>query len=76
MHRRAGSSGFRYFTYSSSIPSYWSIVDLYGHMPRSQVMPLSEEHRRNRSKNLTMLGILVAVAVLFFVVTLVKLTGG
>ena len=45
-------------------------------MLRSQVMPLSEEHRRNRSKNLVMLVILVALAALFFVVTLVKLTGG
>ena len=45
-------------------------------MLRSQTVPLSEEHRRNRSKNLTMLGVLLAVAVLFFVVTLVKLTGG
>ena len=45
-------------------------------MLRSQAVPLSEEHRRNRSKNLTMLGVLLALAVLFFAVTLVKLTGG
>ena len=76
MHRRAVSSGFRYFTYSSSIPAYWSIVDLDGRSLRSHVMPPSEEHRRNRSKNLVMLVILAALAALFFVVTLVKLTGG
>jgi hypothetical protein len=39
-------------------------------------MPLSEEHRRNRAKNYLLGGVLVAVVVLFFVITIVRLGGG
>ncbi len=38
-------------------------------------MPLSEEHRRNRGKNFTVLGILVAVAALLFLAAIVSVTG-
>ncbi len=37
---------------------------------------LSEVHRRNRMKNFVTLGALLALAVLLFAVTVVKLDGG
>ncbi len=36
-------------------------------------MPLHEEHKKRASRNYALAGILVALIVLFFVVTLVKL---
>lgn len=38
-------------------------------------MPITDLHQRKRAKNLTVAGILVALIVLFFVLTLVKLGG-
>ena len=38
-------------------------------------MPITEEHRRRRSKNFALAGVLGFLVVLFFVVTLVKLGG-
>lgn len=38
-------------------------------------MPITELHKRKLTKNLTVAGILVAVIILFFVLTLVKLNG-
>ncbi len=36
-------------------------------------MPLSDEHRRQRGKNYALGGFLLALVILFFVVTLVKM---
>lgn len=36
-------------------------------------MPLHEEHKKRAGRNYTLAGILLALVVLFFVVTLVKL---
>ncbi len=36
----------------------------------------SEVHKRQRSKNLTMLAVLVGLVVLFYVVALVRMSGG
>jgi hypothetical protein len=38
-------------------------------------MPLSDEHRRLRGRNYTVAAILVAMMVLFFVVTMVRIAG-
>lgn len=38
-------------------------------------MPITGVHRRKLAKNLTVAGILVGLAVLFFVLTVVKLGG-
>jgi len=39
-------------------------------------MPITELHKRKRTKNLTVAGILLGIMVLLFVLTLVKLGGG
>lgn len=39
-------------------------------------MPITELHKRKRTKNFTVAGILVAIMALLFAVTLVKLSGG
>ena len=39
-------------------------------------MPLSEEHRRRRSRNFLLGAVLVGLVVLFYVLTIVKLKGG
>lgn len=39
-------------------------------------MPLSEEHKRRRGRNLALGAFLFGLVVLFFIVTLVKLGGG
>ena len=36
----------------------------------------SEMHRRQRSKNLTMLAVLAGLVILFYVITLVRMGGG
>ena len=36
----------------------------------------SDVHKRQRSKNLTMLAVLVGLVVLFYVVTFVRMSGG
>ncbi len=36
-------------------------------------MPITEQHRRRRGRNLALAGVLIALVVLFFAVTLVKL---
>ena len=38
-------------------------------------MPIDEEHKRRRDRNLALAGALLALVVLFFVATLVKLSG-
>ncbi len=38
-------------------------------------MPISEEHRKRRGRNLAMAGALFALVVLFFVITVVKFQG-
>lgn len=38
-------------------------------------MPITEEHRRKRGRNLALGGFLAALVLLFFVVTLVKMQG-
>ena len=38
-------------------------------------MPVSEEHKRRRGRNIALGAVLFGLAVLFFVVTLVKLGG-
>jgi hypothetical protein len=38
-------------------------------------MPPSELHQRKRAKNLTVAGILLALIVLFFIITIIKLGG-
>jgi len=38
-------------------------------------MPISEEHKRRRGRNLALAGALAALALLFFLATLVKLSG-
>jgi len=38
-------------------------------------MPLSEEHRRKRSRNFALAGVLLFLVVLFFVVSIVKMSG-
>ncbi len=38
-------------------------------------MPIGDRHRERRGRNLAMAWLLVAVVVLFFVVTIVKLKG-
>jgi predicted nucleic acid-binding Zn ribbon protein len=39
-------------------------------------MPLSDEHRRKRGRNLALAGVLFFLVVLFFVVSIVKMKGG
>jgi hypothetical protein len=39
-------------------------------------MPLLEEHRRRRSRNILLGCVLVGLVVLFYVLTIVKLKGG
>jgi hypothetical protein len=39
-------------------------------------MPVSEQHKRQRTKNLALAGVLLALVALFFAITLVKLGGG
>lgn len=39
-------------------------------------MPITELHKRKRTKNFTVAGILVAIMALLFALTLVKLSGG
>ncbi len=38
-------------------------------------MPISEQHRRRRGRNLALAGMLLALVALFFAITLVKLGG-
>ncbi len=38
-------------------------------------MPIAEEHKRRRSRNLALAGALLALALLFFAATMVKLSG-
>lgn len=38
-------------------------------------MPLSDLHQRKRTKNLTVAGILLALILLFFIITIIKLGG-
>lgn len=38
--------------------------------------PPSEMHRRQRSKNLALLAVLLGLALLFYLITLVKMGGG
>ncbi len=38
-------------------------------------MPITERHKRRRGRNLALAGALLALVVLFFLVTLVKLSG-
>ncbi|MBL27320.1 MAG: hypothetical protein CMM50_07205 [Rhodospirillaceae bacterium] len=38
-------------------------------------MPISEEHKRRRGRNYALAGVLLALVVLFFVVTMVKIGG-
>lgn len=38
-------------------------------------MPVTEEHRRRRGRNLALAGVLLALVVLFFILTLVKMGG-
>jgi len=38
-------------------------------------MPISEQHKRKRGLNLTVAGLLLGLAVLFFAITLVKFGG-
>jgi len=38
-------------------------------------MPLAEEHKRRRGRNVALAGFLFALAVLFFVVTIAKMKG-
>ncbi len=39
-------------------------------------MPITEIHKRKRTKNITVAGILVGLIALLFVLTLVKMGGG
>ena len=39
-------------------------------------MPLAEEHKRRRGRNIALASFLAALMVLFFVATIVKLKGG
>ena len=41
----------------------------------SAKMPITEYHRRRRGRNLALAGVLAALVVLFFGITLVKLQG-
>ena len=36
-------------------------------------MPLTEEHKRRRGRNFALAGVLLALAVLFFMITIAKL---
>jgi hypothetical protein len=38
-------------------------------------VPVTEEHRRRRGRNLALAGVLLALVVLFFILTLVKMGG-
>jgi hypothetical protein len=38
-------------------------------------MPIGEEHKRRRGRNLALAGALLALVLLFFVATLVKMSG-
>ncbi len=38
-------------------------------------MPITQQHRRQRARNLALAGVLVALVALFFAITLVKLGG-
>ena len=38
-------------------------------------MPITEQHKHRRSKNLALAGTLLGLAVLFFAITLVKMGG-
>ncbi len=38
-------------------------------------MPITQQHRRQRTRNLALAGVLVALVALFFAITLVKLGG-
>jgi len=40
------------------------------------VIPLSEHHKRLRSRNLALLAVLGALAVLFYLITIVRFGGG
>ena len=40
------------------------------------VMPLSDRHRQKRGRNYALAGALVFLVVLFFVVSIVKMSGG
>jgi len=37
-------------------------------------MPIEEQHRRKRVRNYTLAGVLFALAILFFIVTIVKMS--
>jgi len=37
--------------------------------------PISEQHKRNRGRNLALLGVLLGLVVLFYVLTLVRMGG-
>jgi hypothetical protein len=39
-------------------------------------MPISEEHRRKRGRNLALAGFLLFLVIVFFVVSIVKMQGG
>ncbi|SLN33259.1 hypothetical protein [Oceanibacterium hippocampi] len=38
-------------------------------------MPLSDEHRKKRGRNFALAGVLVALVVLFYLITIVKMQG-
>ena len=38
-------------------------------------MPITDQHRRMRARNLALGGVLLALVVLFFIVTIVKMRG-
>ncbi len=38
-------------------------------------MPITQQHRRQRARNLALAGVLAALVALFFAITLVKLGG-
>lgn len=38
-------------------------------------MPINDQHKRRRGRNYALAGVLVALVVLFFVVTIVKMSG-
>ncbi len=38
-------------------------------------MPITEEHKRRRGRNFALAGILLALVVLFFMITIAKLQG-
>jgi len=39
-------------------------------------VPISEQHKRRRGRNLALAAVLFAIVILFFIITLVKMSGG